>query len=80
MTTYEEYLKVFCETLEIKKEDALKATPKTIDNWDSIKQMALVVTLEDTFDIELEPNDIIKLNSFEAGLALLKEYEVISVS
>jgi len=80
MATYEEYLKVFCETLEIEKESALGATPKTVENWDSIKQMALVVTLEDTFDIELEPDDIMKLNSFEAGLEVLKKYGVISVS
>jgi acyl carrier protein len=80
MATYEEYLNVFCETLEIEKENAPGATPQTIANWDSIKQMALVVTLEDTFDIELEPEDIMKLNSFEAGLELLKQYGALGVS
>jgi acyl carrier protein len=80
MATYEEYLEVFCRTLEIEKENALGATPETVENWDSIKQMALVVTLEDSFDIELEPDDIMRLNSFEAGLELLRKYEVAGVS
>ncbi len=36
------------------------------DVWDSLKHMELIVTLEDEFDLELSPEDIINMMSVKA--------------
>jgi len=36
------------------------------DVWDSLKHMELIVTLEDEFNVELSPDDIINMLSVKA--------------
>lgn len=51
-------------SLELKKED--------IDSWDSLKQMDLIVSLEEGFDISLEMDEIIQMNSVQTIVDVLK--------
>ncbi len=51
--------------LELKKDD--------IGNWDSLRQMDLVTSLERDFNIVLELDDIVRLNSFADVVAVLTE-------
>ena len=51
--------------LELKKED--------LGNWDSLRQMDLVTSLERDFNIVLELDDIVRLNSFADVVAVLTE-------
>ena len=44
-----------------------------VGNWDSLKQMDLVLSLEREYDILLEIMDIIRLLSVEDIIAVLKE-------
>ena len=56
-------LKEFQISLELKKDD--------IDSWDSLKQMDLVVSLEEGYGIELEMEEIVKMSSVQSIVDVL---------
>ena len=39
------------------------STPATLENWDSIQQLNLILALEDQFGIRFEPEDMEKMQS-----------------
>lgn len=41
--------------------------------WDSIHQLSVVTAMEETFDILLDPEDIIALDSYQAAKEILKK-------
>ena len=43
------------------------------DGWDSASQMALVAGLEATFGISFKGREVLKMNSFESGLNLVRK-------
>ena len=43
------------------------------DGWDSASQMALVSGLEATFGISFKGREVLKINSFESGLNLVRK-------
>ena len=45
-------------------------------SWDSVAHMVLMATLEETFDIQLETDDVIDFSSYEKGLEILRKYGV----
>lgn len=47
-----------------------------VANWDSVRQLSLTNALEDTFDIMLDPEDILGCTSYENAKQILKKYEV----
>ena len=70
------FLKVFCDVLEIKESQAVEVTMDNLATWDSLRQMNLIAALEDEFSIEMEPEDVIELDSFANGIEILKKYDV----
>lgn len=77
MTNLEKYNSAFCEALEIDetKLDGLKY--QDIKTWDSVGHMNLIASLEDAFDIMMDTDDIIDLNSYEKGKEILtNNYEI----
>ena len=44
------------------------ATPTTVEAWDSLASLTLVAVLEEEFAIQIEPEDIEHLVSFERAL------------
>ena len=77
MTNFEKYKNCFAEALEIdesliKDELAFDSIPE----WDSVGHMRLMATLEDTFDIMFETEDIMDFASFKVGKDILKKYDV----
>lgn len=46
------------------------------DIWDSIAHMQLITSLEDTFDVMFETNDILNFGSYNNGILILKKYGV----
>ncbi len=71
MTNLEKYNKVFCETLQIEESKLKGLKYQGVELWDSVGHMTLTAALEDTFDIMLETDDIIDLNSYEKGKEIL---------
>lgn len=76
-TTIEKYTEAFCQAFDIDSETARVLKFQDIDAWDSVGHMGLVAQLEEAFDIMLEPDDIVDLNSFEKGKEILAKYNVV---
>jgi acyl carrier protein len=78
MTNLERYNAIFIEIFQTDA-SALNTdfNANTIDMWDSICQLSLVTNMEDTFDVMLDPEDIIGFKSYELGKSILAKYGVI---
>ena len=76
MTNREKYVAAFVEAFEVRSEEAEKLEYQSIDAWDSVGHMSLIAEIEDSFDIQMETDDIIDFGSFEKGIELLKKYDV----
>lgn len=78
MTNIEKYQQVFMDCFSVQKEELNdKFLYQSVPAWDSVGHMAMVASLEDTFGIMLEMDDIIDFSSFEKGIETLAKYDVI---
>ena len=77
MANLEKYKSLLAEVFDTDvanvKEDFSK---EIVDNWDSIHQLNIIAVLEETFDVMLDPEDIVELTSYEKGIEILKKYDV----
>jgi len=48
------------------------SSPETIESWDSLKHMNLVVALEEEFEIELTDDEIIEMMNYLLIIEVLK--------
>lgn len=71
MNNNEKYLNAFVETLEVDASDAENLKYRETENWDSVGHMSLITALEDAFDIMMDTDHIIDLNSFTKGKEIL---------
>lgn len=76
MTNEEKYTEAFMQAFDIDAETASGLEFQAIPAWDSVGHMGLVAALEETFDIMLEPDDIVDLSSFAKGKELLGKYGI----
>jgi acyl carrier protein len=77
MTKLDQYKNSFIESLSIKIDQINKDLKyNSIPEWDSIGHMTLISSLEETFGITLETDDIIDFSSFEKGKQILKKYKI----
>lgn len=76
MTNREKYVQAFVEGLEISADQTEGLAYEAIPEWDSVGHMNLIGCLEEAFDIMMETDDIIELNSFEKGIEILKKYGI----
>lgn len=49
---------------------------KTVEGWDSVRQLSLTAAIEETFDIFLDPEDIIGCSSYDGVIEILKKYGI----
>ena len=77
MSNKEKYDDAFIESFSI---DANKLNAKleynSIESWDSIGHMQMIAELEDSFEIELEMDDIINFSSYNKGMEILAKYGI----
>jgi len=78
MNSLEENLKdILATVFEIGKEEITpKSNVETIESWDSVNHMHLVVALEEEFEIEFSDDEAVELISFELILSYLQEKAV----
>lgn len=76
MSNLEKYTEVFTTTFEINKSETDGLEYQDIVAWDSAGHMGLIAAIEESFNIMLDPDDIIDLSSFEKGKEILKKYKV----
>ena len=79
MTNLEKYQHAFIESLDIALADVESATMETVGSWDSIGQMSLMAIIEDEFQVEFEPDEIIAFTSYSAGIEILKQRGVVNI-
>ena len=49
------------------------SSAKTIEEWDSFKQMNIIVAIEEEFDVQFDEDDTILLNSYKLLLKSLND-------
>lgn len=49
---------------------------KTVEGWDSVHQLSLTAAIEETFDLFLDPEDIIACISYDGVKNVLKKYDI----
>ena len=76
MKNIEIYVNAFIEAFEVDESSVAQLEYESISEWDSVGHMVLMASLEESFEIMLDMEDIIDFNSFEKGKELLKKYEI----
>jgi len=49
---------------------------ETVATWDSVHQLNIISLLEETFDLMLDPEDIMACTSYNAGKEILAKYDI----
>ena len=77
MTNLEKLNQIFCEVFSVEA-SALGAgfDNKAVDGWDSVRQLSLTSAVEDTFDILLDPEDLLEFTSYDNAKAILQKYDI----
>lgn len=77
MSNLEKLNRIFCEVFSI-EETALNSEfdNKSVDGWDSVRQLSLTSAVEDAFDIMLDPEDILGFTSYDEAKSILAKYEI----
>ena len=73
MSNIEKYSKVFIKSFSVSKSKLKKLKYQSIPQWDSVGHMSMIGSLEETFKITLEMDDIIDFSSFEKGKKNIKK-------
>ena len=77
MENLEKYNNIFVEVFGVNPQDLAESFSKdNVESWDSVHQLNLVTLAEETFDIMLEPEDILGFTSYEAGKEILRRQDV----
>lgn len=72
MTNLEKYNAIFNEVFGATVEQLGDSYSKeTISEWDSVHQLNIISLLEETFDLMLDPEDIMACTSYNAGKEIL---------
>ncbi|MBD5174557.1 MAG: acyl carrier protein [Bacteroidales bacterium] len=77
MTNLEKYNQIFTEVFGVDASALNDDFSKdTVDQWDSVHQLNIVSLAEETFDIMLDPEDIMGFTSYKAGKDILKNQDI----
>ena len=52
-----------------------ESSPETIENWDSLQHLNLVLAIEEKFGVQLDPEDIEQMKNIGAVAALVKKLQ-----
>lgn len=73
MTNQEKYNGIFTEVFGVSASDLNdNFSNETVELWDSVHQLNIVSLVEETFDVMLDPEDIMKFTSYGVGKEILK--------
>ena len=71
------YKSIFIKSLSLKnKKFSENLTYDDITEWDSMSHVILISSLEDNFNIDIKPNDMINFKSYKKGINILKKYKI----
>ena len=68
----------FVQTFAIERRQVtLKLAYQSIPQWDSVGHMALVVEIENTFNVTLDTDDIIGMSDISKAVEILQKHGVV---
>ena len=77
MTNLEKYNQIFAEVFGAKPEElGDNYSIETVKDWDSVHQLGIISSMEEVFDLMLDPEDIVACTSYNAGKAILAKNDV----
>jgi len=76
MSNSEKYSKIFVKIFSVAKSKLKKLKYQSVPQWDSVGHMSMIASLEDTFKITMDIDDIVDFSSFEKGKKMLKKYKI----
>lgn len=77
MSAYKTFILFIHEVFEVDEEQITnEKTPDDFENWNSVTHMDLMARFEETFNIELDVEDITEMDSIGAMKEILKRYGV----
>jgi|TARA_Y100000031_G_scaffold57712_2_gene65416 acyl carrier protein len=76
MSNSEEYSKIFVKIFSINKSKLKKLKYQSVSQWDSVGHMSMISSLEETFKITMDIDDIVDFSSYEKGKKILKKYKI----
>ena len=72
MDNLQKYNEVFKECFSLDDADLdVALVYQSVSSWDSVGHMKMIATLEETFDIMMDTEDIIDFSSYEKGKGIL---------
>ena len=67
--------KIFCEILGVSESEVNDNTSyNSFERWDSLKHLELVSIFEDEFDIDVEMDDVIAMETFKKVKEIVGKY------
>jgi len=77
MTNLEKYNDIFAQVFGAKEEELGENYSKeTVPAWDSVHQLNIISLMEETFDLMLDPEDIMACTSYKAGKEILSKNDI----
>ncbi|MBO5086469.1 MAG: acyl carrier protein [Paludibacteraceae bacterium] len=77
MENLEKLVNVFVEVFNVETSVITDDFGKdTVETWDSVHQLNIIALLEETFDLLLEPEDIMACTSFAKAKEILRRNDV----
>lgn len=77
MTNLEKYNAIFTEVFGATVDQLGENYSKeTVSEWDSVHQLNIISLLEETFDLMLDPEDIMVCTSYNAGKEILAKNDI----
>jgi acyl carrier protein len=76
MNNLEKYNSAFVNAFGVTQQQLPDLTFQSVSQWDSIGHMQLIATLEESFNILLETEDIIDFSSYKKGKELMTKYGI----
>ncbi len=71
----QQIIRIFCEIMEVGPDEVSEdSNPDTIENWDSLKHMSLILALEEIFDIRFDEDDILSMLTVKEIIRAVSEY------
>lgn len=77
MTNLEKYNNAFKKIFLVAEDELEDLKYQNNEVWDSVGHMELIAELEEAFQIEMNPDDMIDFVSYQVGKELLSKYGIV---
>jgi acyl carrier protein len=75
-STFEQVRSVASDILGVPADKiTAESSPETIENWDSMQHLNLVLAVEEKFGVQLDPEDIEQMKNIGAVAALVEKLQ-----